>query len=99
VPRYDHTKFQAYWESIGKPKLECSSSNMDWADVWKPTFWPGYKYRIENDPHAELKQRWIDSDFKLRIEWKEKAGEVWWEIRPPAKVNRYPDLEYREVTA
>jgi hypothetical protein len=76
-----HDKFRAYWESIGKPALEVFTFNGHW------------DYRIKDDPHWELRRKWIDSDFTLPIEaktlgqWHLLTSNIYWQN----------ELEYREA--
>lgn len=64
-------KFKAYWEKIGRPDRQVLwPEDGSWLDVngKDAGFHDMYLYRIKDDPHWELRQKWIDSDFTLPIE-------------------------------
>jgi hypothetical protein len=65
-----HDKFRAYWERIGEPKIEynCEGEISEWASTCGANWNDDYIYRIKDDTHWKLRQKWIDSDFKLPIE-------------------------------
>lgn len=72
-----HKKFKAYWESIGKPKLEMFTLSEKWENVNFNLDFSGADYRIKDDPHWELRREWIDSDFTLPIEYLSKVFDGW----------------------
>jgi hypothetical protein len=78
-----HDKFRAYWESIGKPALEVLTFNGHW------------DYRIKNDPHWELRRKWIDSNFTLPIETLTENG--WVKAASNNNPAWFEGKEYREA--
>lgn len=92
-----HAKFKAYWESIGKPKLEIFDIEDDpqWglvsADI--PNFC-GDNYRIKGDPHWELRREWVDSDFTLPIEGFHAIERTWIPCPNPAWLKEH---KYRKA--
>lgn len=67
-----HAKFKSYWESIGKPPLEYSQTAniLPWLKcLTEPSFEYLFDYRIAGDIHWELRRKWVDSDFKLKVEF------------------------------
>ena len=63
-----HYKFAKYCQSIGYPDIEITGVANDWVRVIEPKFHENWNYRIENDPHHELRREWIDSDGTLQVE-------------------------------
>ena len=72
-----HCKFAKYWESIGKPQLEVWLTDNWHIAVPAPSLY-GSDYRIRDDPHWELRRKWIDSDFTLPIEFRYSASDGNW---------------------
>lgn len=72
-------KFKAYWKAIGEPELQILSHNGEWIDLSRYPFFNSDRglYRIQGDPHWELRAKWIDSDFMLPIEFLGKLSDVW----------------------
>ena len=68
-------KFKAYWEDLGRPRLQsyCPvyfESDDRWVDCsQEPMFLSHLEYRIKDDPHWELRLKWVNSDKTLPIEW------------------------------
>jgi len=94
----DYTKFKAYWESIGKPQVEYKKTqSSEWMElcVLSPSF-DGiniHSYRIKDDPHWELRKKWVDSDFALPIEMS-RSGKAWEICVAPIW---HPIIKYRET--
>jgi len=94
----DYTKFKAYWESIGKPPVEYKKTqSSEFMDLYilNPEFdcINIHSYRIKDDPHWELRKKWVDSDFTLPIE--SKSENIGWGTCP--KPLWYPNHQYREM--
>ena len=78
-----HCKFEQYWLSIGKPKLETKPSSYDvWKTTDSPQFLSGNDYRIVGDVHWELRLKWVNSDLKLPIEHQYLDG-TWYIVNNP----------------
>ena len=91
-----HENFKKYWESIGKPILEYRYGMGVWSECdSNPLFFAG-TYRIKGDPHWELRQKWIDSDFKLPIEY-QGYGKCNWIKTDMDGPGWIQDYEYREA--
>ena len=77
----NHDKFRKYWESTGKPQLECKLLNEDYWHLSKPHLYPVWDkdtiYRIVCDTHWKLRAKWIESDFTLPIEFYNAEREKW----------------------
>lgn len=89
-------KFAAYWEAQNRPQLEVSTDGSKWRLLIDPPTWSAWFYRFEDDPHWELRKRWVDSDFKLTILCRENDRDDWRVVRNPSWS---PDMQYRTTTA
>lgn len=95
-----HDKFKAYWESIGKPRLEFArhGDTTYWETVEgfeTPPDCDLFDYRIDGDRHWELRRKWIDSDFKLKIECANHDG--WEPLHEDEQPSFNQHCEYREA--
>ena len=90
-------KFKAYWNSIGRPEIEFKiTSNTKWAiSFTECSFIASFDYRIKDDPHWELRAKWIDSDFTLPIEYYDTGTKVWYRDMDPVWT---ASALYREAT-
>jgi hypothetical protein len=77
-----HAKFAAYWEKLGKPPLEAKDVRQEEADftsvgALSPPWICHWDYRIAGDRHWALRRAWVESDFTLRIEYRDSIDASW----------------------
>lgn len=79
-------KLTRYFNSFGNPLIEWKLPSEKWggpnqqnctANIKEITLTPYLQFRIKDDPHWELREKWILSDFKLPIEFKFLGTEAW----------------------
>jgi len=92
----DYTKFKAYWESIGRPPIEVLiNGQQEWLEITNPRFENSdLHYRIKDDPHWELRKKWVDSNFTLPLKMRHETEEKWVICENPGW---WCDYEYREM--
>jgi len=89
-----HRKFAAYWDDIGRPKLEATCKNMAaWINII-PDWSENLYYRIKDDQHWELRLKWVNSDKTLPIEIYDTYDKKWQEAPRPSWLK---DYKYREA--
>jgi hypothetical protein len=65
---FNHGALREEWERMGKPQMEFHSGG-EWHMVFAHPCWNNRTpYRFANDPHWELRQKWVDSGKTLPIE-------------------------------
>lgn len=77
-------KFEMYWEEIGRPKLEETIVGVKWTATTAPSWDSGITYRIKEDPHWQLRSKWLDSYRALPIEayFGNSRGGEWYLVYP-----------------
>lgn len=77
--RVELEKLEQYFRSLGDPIIEWKTYDRAWGHEYQEVcrnniknirLYPDFQYRIENDPHWELREKWVLSDFTLPIEWR-----------------------------
>ncbi|HNC01569.1 MAG TPA: DUF6378 domain-containing protein, partial [Leptospiraceae bacterium] len=102
--RENHTKeeldkLKKYFNSLGENTLidVKKKTIADWGKPLQIEFLNfdsnNLDYRIANDPHWELREKWILLDFQLPIEFYDEYDKKWVDIKTPAWWN---DIKYRE---
>lgn len=96
-----HEKFKAYWESLGRPKLESKNignPEIDFGVCSIPAWLNDVDYRIAGDPHWILRREWVDSDFTLPMEMRLVGGNISgpiWVMAPDPSWE--PEIIYRKA--
>lgn len=90
-----HRKFAAYWDELGRPELEVKGYCFNHFQLaTNPTFVEKSEYRIKNDPHWQLRLKWVNSDKTLPIEIYDTCDKKWRNITMP---EWFRSSDYREA--
>lgn len=97
-----YKKLEKYFLSLGNPVIEWKRYHEEWGhkdqeyctgNIQAIGLCNGLHFRLQGDPHWELREKWILSDFQLPIEFYDEYDRKWADIKTPAWWN---ELKYRE---
>lgn len=93
---------EAYFKSLGNPIIEWKEYEEEWGHKDQESYTNKIEniglcgelhFRIKDDPHWELREKWVLSNFTLPIEALDTSNNSWYSVRVPAWI---PQITYRE---